>query len=183
MFSEFIKNPKFKNKLLSSDRKPIYTKIKNHSKKNLFPPIKRSNDIYSKIKRSTLSGSINILYKSLFPDERNTLDAFLNSYHNKYIVQPKWKFTNNKTRNDDKIREEFMKTHRTMRSYEFMRKPTKLKKIKITKPKMVQIVENNFSYKYRYFLNPWEEEYNLYRENRRRKSHNKYKFEYELAQI
>ena len=70
-----------------------------------------------------------------------------------------------------------------MRSYEFMRKPTKLKKIKITKPKMVQIVENNFSYKYRYFLNPWEEEYNLYRENRRRKSHNKYKFEYELAQI
>ena len=49
-----------------------------------------------------------------------------------------------------------------MRSYEYLRKPTILIKRPIKKPNMVQIVENNFSYKYRFFLNPWEEEYNLY---------------------
>ena len=40
-----------------------------------------------------------------------------------------------------------------MRSYEYLRKPSKLIKKANEKPNMVQIVENNFSYKYIIFLN------------------------------
>ena len=36
---------------------------------------------------------------------------------------------------------------------------------------MVRIIEDNFCYKYRYFLNPWQEEYNLYKRN---KNNNKF---------
>ncbi len=34
---------------------------------------------------------------------------------------------------------------------------------------MVRIIEDNFCYKYRYFLNPWQEEYNLYKRNKNNK--------------
>ena len=64
-----------------------------------------------------------------------------------------------------------MKKNRTLRSYEYLRQPTKLKKIKIKKPNMVRIIEDNFCYKYRCFLNPWQEEYNLYKRN---KNNNKF---------
>ena len=40
-----------------------------------------------------------------------------------------------------------------MRPYEYLRKPSKLIKRVNKKPNMVQIVENNFCYKYIIFLN------------------------------
>ena len=174
MYNELVKNKKVNKKLLSSDKKQIKYKIKTNSKNNILPPINKPNDIYSKIKKSSLSNSINILYKSLFPDEKNTLDNFLNKYPSKYYKKPKWKFTITKSRNDDKIRKELMKKNKTMRSYEYLRQPTILKKELIRKPKMVQIVEDNFSYKYRFFLNPWEEEYNLYKNNKNKSSLNNF---------
>ena len=86
----------------------------------------------------------------------------MNDYYNKLIKKPKWNYSLKKTRNDDKIRKELISKNRTMRSFEYLRKPSKLIKRVNKKPNMVQIVENNFSYKYRFFLNPWEEEYNLF---------------------
>ena len=162
MFTEYKKNVKFNNKILSSGIKTAFNKRKNNSQINLFPQVKKSNTLYTQIKNTTLSGSINILYKSFFPNEKNSLDNFLNDYYNKLIKKPKWNYSLKKTRNDDKIRKELISKNRTMRSFEYLRKPSKLIKRVNKKPNMVQIVENNFSYKYRFFLNPWEEEYNLY---------------------
>ena len=170
MLSEQKKEQKITKNLLSSEGNQIHYKIDDKSNINKLPPVNQQKNISTKIKTSSLASSINILYKSLFPDEKNTLDNFLNNYPKKYLKQPKWKFTITKTRNDDKIRKELMQKNRTMRSYEYLRKPTKLKHNIIIKPKMVRIVEDNLSYKYRYFLNPWEEEYNLYRQSKNKGS-------------
>ena len=153
MFTNQKKNRKSRNKLSLSDRKSYRRKNNKYSKLNILPPINQSKDIFSTIKGSSITGSINFLYHSLFPDEKNTLERFLYNYSNKYNVKPKWKFSTTKPRNDDKIRNELMKRNRTMRSFEYLRKPTKMKKIKIIKPKMVQIIEDNFEYKYRIFPN------------------------------
>ena len=165
-----MKAQKTNKKIFSSEENQIHYKINDNSKNNKLPPINKPKNISTKIKKSSLAGSINILYKSLFPDEKHTLDNFLDNYEKKYFKQPKWKFTITKTRSDDKIRKELMKKNRTMRSYEYLRKPTKLKQNILIKPKMVRIVEDNFSYKYRYFINPWEEEYNLYRKSKNKGS-------------
>ena len=162
MFTEYQKNVKFKNKVLSSGIKALDNKRKNKSQINLFPHIKKSTSLYTRLKNTTLSGSINILYKAFFPGEKNSVDNFLDNLYNKKIRKPKWNYSIKKTRNDDKIRNDLIKKNRVMRSYEYLRKPTILIKRPIKKPNMVQIVENNFSYKYRFFLNPWEEEYNLF---------------------
>ena len=48
---------------------------------------------------------------------------------------------------------ELISKNRTMRAYEYLRKPSKLIKKANKKQNMVQIVENNFYYKYIIFLN------------------------------
>ena len=68
MFTEYKKNVKFNNKILSSGIKTALNKRKNKSQINLFPQVKKSNTLYTQIKNTTLSGSINILYKSFFPN-------------------------------------------------------------------------------------------------------------------
>ncbi len=65
-----------------------------------------------------------------------------------------------------------MKKNRTMRSYEYLRKPTKLKIFKNRKPNMVQIIEDNNTFKYRFILNPWEEEYYSYKMKKNNSSSN-----------
>ena len=165
MFTDFKNTKKYNHKLPKSTINQTLPKIKNKSQ------INQTKNKLPKVYNSPLSSSINILYKSLFPDEKNSLDNFLENFPNKFIKKPKWEFSTSKTRGDDIIRKELMKKNRTLRSYEYLRQPTKLKKIKIKKPNMVRIIEDNFCYKYRYFLNPWQEEYNLYKRN---KNNNKF---------
>ena len=147
MFTEFKKTKKYNHKLPATTISQTLPKIKNKSQ------INQTKNKLPKVYNSPLSSSINILYKSLFPDEKNSLDNFLENFPNKFIKKPKWEFSTYKTRGDDIIRKELMKKNRTLRSYEYLRQPTKLKKIKIKKPNMVRIIEDNFCYKYRYFLN------------------------------
>ena len=78
-------------------------KIKNKSQ------INQTKNKLPKVYNSPLSSSINILYKSLFPDEKNSLDNFLENFPNKFIKKPKWEFSTSKTRGDDIIRKELMK--------------------------------------------------------------------------
>ena len=166
MFTEFINNQKSKPILLlpNNSNNIIKKNIKPEDKK--LPPINNPTTSKKKKKKYLLEDSINIIYKSLFPDERNDLDVFLKNYPNKYKKNPKWNYTTRKTRNDDNIRKELMTKNKTMRSYEYLRLPTKMQKIRINKPKMVKIIEDNFCYKYRAFLNPWEEEYKSYIKNK-----------------
>ena len=119
-----------------------------------------------------LEDSINLIYKSLFPDEKYNLEQFLNNYPNKFIKKPKWKFALTKSRNDDNIRKEMMEKNKAMRSYEYLRKPTKLSKIRIIKPRMVQIIEENINYKNRYLINPRDEEYISYKNNKNKSTNN-----------
>ena len=166
MFTEFINSQKSKPIFFSQNILNNKIKKKIQSEDNKLPPINNPTSPKKKKKKYMLADSINLIYKTLFPDERNDLDKFLKNFSNKNKKKPKWNYSTRKTRNDDKIRKELMTKNKTMRSYEYLRQPTKLQKIIIKKPKMIKIIEDNFCYKYRYFLNPWEEEYKSYIKNK-----------------
>ena len=184
MLQEFINSQKPNLNFPSPKKRKIKIlhKMKNKSRNkiDMLPKINSLTSLttinnYNKI--TSLSGSINVLYKSLYPEEKNTLENFLVKYRDLYLKRPNWKFSLKQSRNDDIIRHELMKKNRTMRSYEYLRKPTKLKIFKNRKPNMVQIIEDNNTFKYRFILNPWEEEYYSYK-MKKNNSSSKNIFEY-----
>ena len=181
MLPEFIKAQKSNQNYQSPNKQKIKIlhKMKNKSRNkiNMLPKINNLTTINNHNKITSLSGSINVLYKSLYPEEKNTLENFLVKYRDLYLKRPNWKFSLKQSRNDDIIRHELMKKNRTMRSYEYLRKPTKLKIFKNRKPNMVQIIEDNNTFKYRFILNPWEEEYYSYK-MKKNNSSSKNIFEY-----
>ena len=182
MFTEIITNRKSTPNFFSPNKttNKFLNKAKFNTKNKLFKFPKLHNSIgisNNNTKKSSLSSSVNILYKSLYPEEKNTLENFLLKYSGLYLKRPNWKFSLKKSRNDDIIRHELMKKNRTMRSYEYLRKPTKLKIFKNRKPNMVQIIEDNNTFKYRFILNPWEEEYYSYK-MKKNNSSSKNIFEY-----
>ena len=172
MFSEIINNKKSTPNFFSPHTTTT-NKVKYNSKNNKpkFPKlISKSNN---STKKSTLRGSINVLYKSLFPEEKTNLDSFLEKYLDKTLKRPLWKYSLKTERTDDIIRKELMKKNRMMKSYEYLRQPAKLKLFEKRKPNMVKIIEDNYSYKYKFILYPWEEEYNAYMKNKDNNSLNK----------
>ena len=154
------------------------TKLNSNNKLFKYPKLYNSIGISNNnTKKSSLSSSVNILYKSLYPQEKTNLDKFLINYLDKNNKKPIWKYSLTKTRNDDIIRKEIMKKNKTMKSYEYLRLPTKLKIFEIRKPNMVQIIEDNYSFKYKFILHPWEDEYNTYKRNKKIIRLNKKKFQ------
>ena len=174
-----LKKKKYES-FLSSQIPKLFHLKKKFSSKSILPPInqnkEKNNDLITQIKKSSISKSINLLYKSFFPDQKTNLNNFLINYSNKHIKKQTWKYSITKSRSDDNIRKEVMEKNKTMRSYEYMRKPCKLNQIRVFKPRMIQIIENNDNYKYRYLINPWKEEYDSYRKNKNKSLHNFYKF-------
>ena len=175
MFSEIINNKKSTPNFFSphTTSTKFLDKIKYNSRNNKtkFPKlISKSNNA---TKKSSLKGSINVLYKSLFPEEKTNLDSFIEKYLDKSLKRPLWKYSLKTERHDDIIRKELMKKNRMMKSYEYLRQPTKLKLFENRKPNMVKIIEDNYSYKYKFILYPWEEEYNSYIKNKNKNSLNK----------
>ena len=156
-----INNSLDKNKQLISNKTFNRYEFKYYSPQKELPPINENSKISSKIKKSSLTKSINYLYKSLFPEEKSSLDDLMENYSNQYFKKPVWKYTYSPNKDKDKIRHNLMRKNITMKYYSLMRKPTKLKKIKIFKPRMVQIIEDNNLYKSSLYNKPDE----LYDEN------------------
>ena len=182
MFTEIITNRKSTPNFFSPNKttNKFLNKAKFNTKNKLFKFPKLHNSIgisNNNTKKSSLSSSVNILYKSLYPEEKTNLDKFLIDYLDKSIEKPIWKYSLKKARNDDIIRKELMKKNKTMKSYEYLRLPTKLKFIEKRKPNMVRITEDNYLFKYKFILFPWEEEYNAYKKNKNIIRLNKKKFE------
>ena len=156
-----IKNSFDKNKKLISNKTSNRYEFKYYSPRKELPPINKDNKISSRIKKSSLTKSINNLFKSLFPEEKSSMDEFMENYSNQYFKKPVWKYTYSPNKDKDKIRRNLMRKNITMKYYNLMRKPAKLKRIKIYKPRMVQIVEDNNLYKSSLYNKPEE----LYDEN------------------
>jgi hypothetical protein len=149
------------NKQLISNKTSNKYEFKYYSPQKELPPINDNSKISSKIKKSSLTKSINYLFKSLFPEEKCSMDDLLENYSNQFFKKPVWKYTYSPNKGKDKIRRNLMRKNITMKYYNLMRKPTKLKKIKIYKPRMVQIIEDNNLYKSSLYNKPDE----LYDEN------------------
>ena len=153
-----------KNSLKKDKKKFKYNlkRIKRNHSQNELPPINQNSDVASKIKKSSLKRSISYLYKSLFPDEKNSMENFLNNFsYNKHLKKPNWKYTFYRFKEEEKIRNELMTRNKIMNHYNKMKKPCFIKKEFKKKPRMVQIIEDNYSYKNRYNENPLNEEFNL----------------------
>ena len=151
-----IKNSLDNNKKLISNKAFNRYDFKYYSPQKDLPPIKENPKISSKIKKSSLTKSINYLFKSLFPEEKSSMDDIMENYSNQYFKKPVWKYTYSPNKSKDKIRYNLMRKNITMKYYNLMRKPTKLKKIKIYKPRMVQIIEDNNLYKSSLYNKPDE---------------------------
>ena len=163
MFTEYRKKIKIKG--LSEQKKRL---IPNLSKNRYnikyyssdLPAINPNDNIISKIKKYSLSKSISFLYKSLFPDEKNTMEGFLNNYsYEKFFNRPKWKYTFYRNKIEDNLKNKAMLQNYEMKLYNKMKKPCKLKKEFKKKPRMVQIIEDNILYRNRITSNPWDENY------------------------
>ena len=162
-----INNSLDKNKQLISNKTLNRYEFKYYSPQKELPPINENSKnskkgiISSKIKKSSLTKSINYLYKSLFPEEKSSMDELMENYSNQFFKKPVWKYTYSPNKGKDKIRRNLMRKNITMKYYNLMRKPTKLKKIKMFKPRMVQIIEDNNLYRSSLYNRPNE----LYDEN------------------
>ena len=148
-------------KISSKNLKKKYTLKRNHSQ-NELPPINQNSDVASKIKKSSLKKSISYLYKSLFPDEKNSMEEFLNNFsYNKHLNKPNWKYTFSPLKEEEKIKIDLMSRNKIMNHYNKMKKPCFIKKEFKRKPRMIQIIEDNNLYKNRLYDYPLDNEFNL----------------------
>ena len=163
MFTNYRKKIKIKD--LSEGKKRLIPNLSQNKYKIKYyssdlPPINQNDNIIKKIKKSSLSKSITFLYQSLFPDEKNTMQEFLDNYsYEKFFNRPIWKYTFYRYKIEDQIKYYAMLKNNEMKLYNKMKKPCKLKKEFKRKPRMVQIIEDNTLYKNRIKNNPWDENY------------------------
>lgn len=137
-------------------------RLKQNLSKRELPPINQNIDIATKIKKSTLKKSISYLYKSLFPDEKHSLDDFLNNFsYNKFMHKPDWKYTFSRFKDEEIIKNDLMTKNTVMKFYNKMKKPSKIKNEFKKKPRMVQIIEDNYSYRNRLYDKPLDDNYSL----------------------
>ena len=151
----------FPNKQLPN-QSPKRNKLKKNRSKMQLPPINQNIDIATKIKKATLKKSISYLYKSLFPDEKNSMDEFLNNFsYDKFLHKPDWKYTFSPFKDEEIIKKDLMTKNSIMKFYNKMKKPSKIKKEFKRKPRMVQIIEDNYSYKNRQYENLLDDNFSL----------------------
>ena len=170
MNNENLIKSKYKNKNLISNKTSykhnLRYKLKYYSPQKDLPPINQNNDIMSKIKKSTLKKSVSYLYKSLFPDEKKSMEDFLNNFsYDKYLEKPNWKYTYSPFKDEEKIKQDLMMKNTVMKYYNKMKKPSKIKKEIKKKPRMVQIIEDNCEYKNRLY-DFWEDNFCLSNRNK-----------------
>ena len=170
MFPELKNKIKNNNNPLKNNRYIISNKFSPNKTKNRYklkkktnivqnelPPINQNEDITTKIKKSSLKKSISYLYKSLFPDEKNSMEHFLNNFsYDKFLKKPIWKYTFYSFKDEDKIKKDLMMKNISMRYYNKMKKPCLIKKEFKKKPRMVQIIEDNCTYQNRLYESPSE---------------------------
>ena len=162
------------NKTVINDKSINRYKLKKNYSENIkiLPPINQNNnndnndnnniDIVSKVKKSSLSRSISYLYQSLFPDEKHSMEHFLNNYsYNKFLKKPNWKYTFSRYKDEEKIKKNLMKKNTIMMQYNKMKSPCKLKKEFKRKPRIVEIIEDNYIYKNRILNNPFEDHFSI----------------------
>jgi hypothetical protein len=149
-------------KISSKNLKKKYITLKRNHSQNELPPINQNSDVASKIKKSSLKKSISYLYKSLFPDEKNSMEEFLNNFsYNKHLNKPNWKYTFSPLKEEEKIKIDLMSRNKIMNHYNKMKKPCFIKKEFKRKPRMIQIIEDNNLYKNRLYDYPLDNEFNL----------------------
>ena len=154
---------------LSSNKSETKFNLKKKFMKKILPPINKNSDLATKIKKSSLKKSISYLYKSLFPDEKNSMENFLNNFSSdKFLKRPNWKYTFSPFKDEEKIRQDLMSKNTIMKLYNKMKKPSLIKKEYKKKPRMVQIIEDNYIFKNRLYENPFDDEFGL--SNKKNKS-------------
>ena len=147
---------------LSSNKSETKFNLKKKFMKKILPPINKNSDLATKIKKSSLKKSISYLYKSLFPDEKNSMENFLNNFSSdKFLKRPNWKYTFSPFKDEEKIRQDLMSKNTIMKLYNKMKKPNLIKKEYRKKPRMVQIIEDNYIFKNRLYENPFDDEFGL----------------------
>jgi hypothetical protein len=162
----YSQNDKKIMKSNSTSRYKLNKFNKKTSKKKL-PPInfkqaKDNEDITSKIKKASLSKSISYLYKSLFPDEKNSVEHFFENYsYTKFLKKPDWRYTFLPINDSNKVKQNLMMKNKVMKYYNKMKSPSKLKKEVKRKPRMVEIIEDNCTYKNRVLYHPFEEDFSI----------------------
>ena len=162
-----IKNLSENNRYLKSNKKSPKKikkkkKLTRYNSLNKLPSINQNSDIASKIKKSSFKKSVSYLYQSLFPDEKNSMDEFLNNIpYNKNLQKPKWKCALSLLKEEEKIKNDLMSRNIIMKDYNKMKKPSWIKKEFKKKPRMAQIIEDNILYKNRFYDNPTNDEFNL----------------------
>ncbi len=150
----------------STGRYKLNTFNKKTSRKKL-PPISfnqtnYNEDITTKIKKASISKSISYLYKSLFPDEKNSVEHFFENYsYTKFLKKPNWRYTFLPINEENKIKQNLMTKNKIMKYYNKMKSPSKLKKDVKRKPRMVEIIEDNCTYKNRVLYHPFEDDYSI----------------------
>ena len=165
MFTDYRKKIKIKD--LSEGKKRLIPNLSQNKYKIKYyssdlPPINQNDNIIKKIKKSSLSKSISFLYRSLFPDEKNTMQEFLDNYsYEKFFNRPNWKYTFYRYKIEDQIKYYAMLQNHEMKLYNKMKKPSLIKKEFKKKPRMVQIIEDNYIYKNRLYNNPFDDELGL----------------------
>ena len=115
-------NSSLSNKNYSTNFSTKYkNKSNSYSPLNNLPSIYQNSNIVTKIKNASLKKSISYLYKLLFPEQKKSMDEFLNNFsYNKFLNRP--------YKDEDKIKQYLMFNNDIMRSYNNMKIPTKLKK-------------------------------------------------------
>ena len=87
------------------------------------------------------------------------MEDFLNNFsYDKYLKKPNWKYTFSPFKDEEKIKYDLMSKNTIMKFYNKMKKPTTIKKEFKKKPRMVQIIEDNISYKNRLYDNPLKDD-------------------------
>ena len=160
-------NSSLSNKNYSTNFSTKYkNKSNSYSPLNNLPSIYQNSNIVTKIKNASLKKSISYLYKLLFPEQKKSMDEFLNNFsYNKFLNRPNWKYTFYPYKDEDKIKQYLMFNNDIMRSYNNMKIPTKLKKQHKKKPRMVQILEENYVYKNQDYNNILDEKNNNLNKN------------------
>ena len=155
-------------KILKSNSTGRYklNKFNKKTSKKTLPPINikqaKDEDITSKIKKASLSKSISYLYKSLFPDEKNSVEHFFENYsYTKFLKRPDWRYTFLPINDSNKVKQNLMMKNKVMKYYNKMKSPSKLKKEVKRKPRMVEIIEDNDSYKNRVLYHPFEDDFSI----------------------
>jgi hypothetical protein len=137
----------------------ISTKYNSYSPQIKLPIINQKNNIVTKIKNASMKKSLSYLYKILFPEQKKTMEEFLNNFsYDKFLNRPDWKYTFYPFKDEDKIKKFLMYNNNIMRYYNNMKKPSKLKKEYTRKPRMMQIIEENYIYKNQDFISPCDED-------------------------